>query len=280
MGTLWEESGKPNFNPIVYNMGSPLFVWGWFFFWLGICCVPATVDTADIYPDIPDRTYLPLFLNWRTAVAFFAGCGMVPVVGFLDYSHDLDAPWCGANTDGKVFSKWWLGTDGRYFGLFLESPWPFVIMWCVFGFASCITYGDGVEMGPRELILLIICVIQGVDAGILIQQNLYAGNMAGKKKFSLPFVALFIALAITIGSRWEWHALAFSLPGAILIILGQKTVFGARRRGDYTMQNNGAANPYDKVFVYSWGEVFFMMGWILICWGMSLPTQPTDTTYF
>ena len=95
--------------------------------------------------------------------------------------------------------------------------------------------------------------------------------MAGKNKYSLPFVILFLALAINIGSRWGWKALGLSLPGAILIILGQKTVFGARKRGDYTMQNNGRANPYEKVFVYSWGEVFFMMGWILFCWGASLP---------
>ena len=82
---------------------------------------------------------------------------------------------------------------------------------------------------------------------------------------------LFLALAIIIGSHWGWRALGLSLPGAILIVLGQKTVFGARKRGDYTMQNAGAANPYEKVFVYSWGEVFFMMGWILICWGASMP---------
>ena len=115
-------------------------------------------------------------------------------------------------------------------------------MWTLFGFSSFLTLDDSVEAGPRELIILLNCVIQGVDAGILIQANLYAGNAAGKKKFSLPFVLLFVALAINIGSRWSWHALILSLPGAILIILGQKTVFGARRRGDYTMQNAGAAS--------------------------------------
>ena len=36
-------------------------------------------------------------------------------------------------------------------------------------------------------------------------------------------------------------------------------------------QNSGKANPYEKVFVYGWGEVFFMMGWILICWGAAMP---------
>ena len=107
----------------------------------------------------------------------------------------------------------------------------------------------------------------------MIQANLYAGNMEGKNKFSKPFVLLFLLLAINIGSKWGWIALALSLPGTILIILGQKTVFGARRRGDYTMQNAGKANPYNKVYVYSWGEVFFMIGWILICWGASMPSQ-------
>merc|ERR1712117_21492 len=188
MGTLWEGSGKPNFHPIVYNMGGPLF------------------------------------MGWRTLVAFAGGCAMVPVVRFLDYSHDEDGPWCGENgeTPKAVFKKWWLGTDGTYFGLFLESPWPFVMAWTCFGFSSFITVNDTVSPDALAIVMLIICIAQGVDAGIL-------------------------------------------------ILLGQKTVFGARKRGDYTMQNAGAANPYEKVFVYSWGEVFFMMGWILICWGASMP---------
>ena len=272
MGTLWEESGEPNFHPIVYNMGGPLFVWGWFFFFMGTCGIPGMTDAGDIYAQPSSAPYvIPLFLNWRTLVAFTGGCAMVPVVRFLDYSHDEDGPWCGANDEGKVFSKWWLGTDGTYFGLFLESPLPFVMAWAVFGFSSFLTVDNKVDPDTWAILMLVNCLLQGVDAGILIQQNLYAGNMAGKTKFSIPFVILFLLLAINIGQHWSWRALALSLPGAILIVLGQKTVFGARKRGDYTMQNDGKANPYNKVFVYSWGEVFFMIGWILISWGASMP---------
>ena len=296
IGTFWEGAGKPNFHPvsecassycacdvlthvayllpaamqIVYNMGGPLFVWGWFFFWIGISGMAINLQEANIYPD-RSFWYIPIFLNWRTCLGFLAGCGMVPVVRFLDYSHDEDGPWLGENSEGKVFRKWWLGTDGTYFGIFLESPWPFVTAWSLFGFSSFLTFDNSIKVGAREAIILANCILQGIDAGILIQANLYAGNMAGKNKFSLPFVALFLALGINIGSRWDWRALALSLPGTILIILGQKTVFGARKRGDYTMKNAGKANPYNKVFVYSWGEVFFMMGWILICWGLSMP---------
>jgi len=39
-GTFWDEKGTPNFNPIVYSMGGPLFVWGWFMFWIGTCGTP------------------------------------------------------------------------------------------------------------------------------------------------------------------------------------------------------------------------------------------------
>ena len=67
------------------------------------------------------------------------GCAMVPVVRFLDYSHDEDGPWCGENNEGKVFTKWWLGTDGTYFGIFLESPWPFVMAWITFGISSLVS---------------------------------------------------------------------------------------------------------------------------------------------
>ena len=96
MGTLWEGSGKPNFHPIVYNMGGPLFVWGWFFLFMGTCAYPASVKEDDIYaqPESGHPT-IPLFLNWRTLIAFAGGCAMVPVVRFLDYSHDEDGPWCG-----------------------------------------------------------------------------------------------------------------------------------------------------------------------------------------
>lgn len=272
MGTFWEQSGIPNFHPIVYNMGGPLFVFGWFMLWLGTSGIAGEADAGNIYGNMPTTSpCLPLFLNGRTLVSFMCGCGMVPVVRFFDYSHDEDGPWLGANNEGQVFKKWWLGTDGTYFGVFLESPWPFLIFWTGYGLSSWVTFDNQIEVGVREIIISVISILQGIDAGILIQHNLYAGNAEGKNFFSIPFVLLFLTLAVTIGMHWQWRAVAFSLPGAALIVMGQKTVFGDRKRGDYSMQNNGKANPYDKVIVYSWGEVFFMMGWILICWGMAMP---------
>ena len=74
MGTLWEVEGKPNFRPVVYNMGGPLFVWGWFYFFLGTCGVPAMMNIASPYAGLP-KAVLPLYFNWRTVLAFAGNNG-------------------------------------------------------------------------------------------------------------------------------------------------------------------------------------------------------------
>ena len=111
------------------------------------------------------------------------------------------------------------------------------------------------------------CIAQGFTAGIFIQNALYRGDLASKTKFSIPFVLLFLALAVEIGLGNGYYYL--SIPGAIFVIAGQKTVFGDRKRGDYWMANNMEVNP--NPIVYSWGEPLFMLGWILLSLAMAIP---------
>ena len=120
---------------------------------------------------------------------------------------------------------------------------------------------------PLRWLILANCVAQSIDAGIFIQSALYEQSMERKTKWSIPFVLLFIALAINVGKSANGLAIFLTLPGAFLIVLGQKTVFGDRKRGDYWMQT-GKVNP-DPI-VYSYGELFFMTGWILFSLAMSI----------
>ena len=78
-----------------------------------------------------------------------------------------------------------------------------------------------------------------------------------------------MALAIELGHTGGIQ-LVLSLAGAILIIAGQKTVFGDRKRGDHWMETQ-EVNP--NPIVYSYGEPLFMTGWILISLGMSIPKE-------
>lgn len=245
MGDRWEQEGKPNSNPVVYNMGGPLFVLGWFLFWVGM----ASKTGGSL------ESGLPIYFNLRTALAFFAGCGMVPVVMMLDYAHDEGGKYVG------------MGTDGAHFGRFMESPIPFCIMWTLFGLASFLALDNTFELTMRNGILLMNCILQAITAGILIQTALYKQNITNKKRFSMVFVLLFVALAVNLGLHGGLP-LYLAIPGVILVIAGQKTVFGDRKRGDYWMIHK-QVNP--NPIVYSVGEPFFMAGWILLALAMSYP---------
>jgi hypothetical protein len=243
MGDTWEQEGKPNPNPVVYNIGGPLFVFGWFLFWVGVAS------------STEDCTGIPLYFTARSALAFLTGSGMVPVVMLVDYAHDEGAEWLG------------FGTDGRFFGRFWESPIPFVLSWTGFGFASWFPLPLPRDITPLQWIILANCVAQGIVAGLLIQTALYKGDLAGKTRWSIPFVLLFLALAAELGHTGGLR-LALSLPGALFIIAGQKTVFGDRKRGDYWMET-GNVNP--NPIVYSYGEPLFMTGWLMMSLVMSMP---------
>lgn len=265
MGDYWEQNARPNPNPVVYNMGGPLFVFGWLLFFLGSSSVNAGESVAMSVDPAKDLAFtLPIFFNARTALAFFSGCGMVPIVMMLDNAHD----------DGGKFVGF--GTDGGHFGRFWETPIPFLTAWTLFGLSSFLTLDNHFDLTTPHLAILGLCAAIGVDAGVLIQTALYEGDMQRKNIFSIPFVLLFIALAVNMGLGPDFDienlqaggaAMAFAIPGAALCVAGQKTVFGDRIRGDYWMENK---QPNPNPNVYSYGEPLFMTGWIFMSIAMSL----------
>eukprot|EP00040_Diaphanoeca_grandis_P040140 m.261364 g.261364 ORF g.261364 m.261364 type:complete len:444 (+) comp42017_c0_seq1:349-1680(+) len=263
MGDDWEQHAKPNPNPVVYNMGGPMFVFGWFVFWLGMASVNLDQDQTATYANCDKASLItcgfPVYWNLRTFLSFFSGCGMVPVVMMLDYAHDEGSEFVG------------FGTSGKYFGRFFESPVPFVLFWVIFGLANFVKVDNTfyTTASTRCVVVLALCVAQGIDAGVLIQTALYKGDMAKKNFYSVFFVLMFISLGVSLGytpgfaTHTNYITTVCGVLGAILVIAGQKTVFGDRKRGDYFMQNNGKVNP--NPVVYSAGEPLFMLGWILLC---------------
>lgn len=245
MGDSWEQDARPNPNPIVYNMGGPLFVLGWFLVWIAI----ATADPAGL------ESGLPIYFNWRTMIAFFTGFSMVPIVIMIDYAHDEGGTFVG------------LGTDGASFGRLFESPVPFVIMWTLFGFSSFLALDNTLDSPDlRRWLILLNSVVQAVVAGGLIQTATYQGDLKRKTRFGIAFMVLFLILALNIGLDGG-PARYLAPAGAVLTVLSQRIVFGDRKRGDYWM-TTGEVNP--NPIVYSAGAPLFMAGWILLAWAMSL----------
>ena len=247
MGNSWEQDARPNPNPVVYNPGGSLFVAGWFLFWIAMSATNEGVLEGG----------LPVYFNVRTALAFLVGFAMVPVVMLVDYAHDEGAPYVG------------FGTDGSYFGRFLETPIPFISMWVVFGFASFFALDNSFDPDVRSWLLLATAIAQGIFAGVLLQTATYKQNHGLKTRLSPGFVILFILLAINIGFDGA-PAIYLALAGAIFTLMSQRVAFAHRKRGDHWMKT-GQPNP--NPIVYSPGIPMFQVGWILLGWAVSIGVQ-------
>ena len=133
--------------------------------------------------------------------------------------------------------------------------WPQMASSCGFLGSDVGMYNRRFRCGTVAFVLIISCQPSECKAG------------ERKTKWSIPFVLLFIALATNVGKNANGLAIFLTLPGAALIVLGQKTIFGDRKRGDFWM-STGKVNP-DPI-VYSYGELYFMTGWILFSLAMSI----------
>ena len=240
MGTSWEEEGVPNPNPVVYNLGGPMFVLGWFLFWV------AMVSTRD-----SGASDLVLHFDWRTAVAFASGLGIVPAVFAVDHAHDEGAEFVGFGSDGSV--------HGRFF----ETPIPFIALWIVFGLASFLGPADS---APGPIILAVLSIIMGLHVGLGVQKAIYLGQQDRLKKRAMGFAILFVAIAVTLGWSGGSHRW-LAIVGTTSVIAAQMLLIGDRTRGRVWMQT-GEPDPHPVV--YSYGVVFFPLGWILVSWAASL----------
>jgi len=280
MGDTWEATGRPQATKDirVYSPGLPIFALGWFLFWIGLnmrenpqtqgglfygnCferhCRNSSSSSASPL-SLREVVGIPFYFNARSLLAYFAGVGMVPTVMLLDWAHD----------EGSRFTGF--GTEGKFWGRFLESPIPFIVMWLLFGLSQFLTWDNTLAYisQPKPWVLLTNCFLQAIDAGVLIQTALYNGDMQTKNKWSIGFVLLWLNLGIHASFRANYQGLLLGgfvtllvFPGIAAVIFGMISVFKDRKRGDYWMQHKMTENP--NPIVYSVGLAFFMFGWILL----------------
>lgn len=249
MGDHWEIHGRPNPKPVVYSMGGPMFLFGFAMYWFGMNAEGVRFVNCEY-----ESCGFPVFINWRTFLALVSGCGMVPVVMMVDYSHDT----------GSL-----PGVQGENFGPFYEGPFPFIIHWMIFGFTNLIDVYNGWShvSYPRGWILFGLCTIQGIVAGVFLQNCVYRSDLSGKNRWSIVFIILFVMVTVFLGLTDDFELNGLAMLSAILgtnfVIFGQKFVFEDRIRGDYWMhQKEDVTNPDPKV--YSFGEPIFMLGWLMM----------------
>lgn len=266
-GDTYDRAAVRNPRPVLYNVGGPLLVAGWFMFWVAMNCIEA----------IPDRRYLPLYWTSRTAVAFEGAVSIFAAYwasGYAQDEHDeTDPATATSNTtqpssivDGHG-SRPFRPLKSFLFGRVMEMRMAFVVSWFMMAVSAFLpTYSAGGRFS--SIILFLALAAQGFAIGVQHVLGIRAGDEHKLQKWSRVASAIFGFIVLFLFITKEFAAGLLAFLGTIAMGLGWMILQKDRKRGDFWMET-GQANP--SWTVYSNGVLLFTVGLLMFAWAMSIP---------
>lgn len=253
MGESWMRNGRPNWNYVVCNGGGPLYVFGWFLFWLSFTAIRGD-DDATFY-----SSYIPIYMGLRGVFSCLACFLIVLLTTMIEHVTDeYDDLQEGLGPIGRVF--------GRFSELFVSLS--FMTAFGLYGAASFFPSESTIRL-VFDAILVALCIMQGRAYGLLYQKaipNHDAIRWARLGRIILIVFGFFVLFQVFTG----WTSTILSLLGIWLVIWGHKHIMDDRKRGKLWLDTE---KPNPAPLVYSFGPILYSIGWILLALAMSIPQR-------
>ncbi|KAL3924518.1 MAG: hypothetical protein SGILL_000997 [Bacillariaceae sp.] len=281
MGIRWDMKGKPKSTSevIVQNIGTPLLFWGAMLFWVGTNAVPM----ADL-----NQTYLPVWTTLsRSWCVFIAGMLLIlPAHMALDFAFDQGSqPIVVSETlisvyklDGSSFTKLlaelkWVPES--FIATVLESPIWLSLGWTLMALTCFLPFGV-TELTVQQFCAMAICAAIPMVYGVFVLPALWKGDFAGFTKWTFTYYGLMILWATSIGIGGG-IALLLSIVGVFFVLVGHRWDLYERKRGiswlHTTMEGETSKSDFIQAHpqVFGIGQPLYVVGWVLLCLGMSIP---------
>lgn len=260
MGVTWELEGRPYTDVPVQSLGALTMIYGLFLVWVG--------TNAQEMADIQHR-YIPIYLNYRACLVFVAGLGIiVPSLVALDVAFEKGSTPVGYGLDGRNFKE--ASKAITFLALepiagSLETSWPFIAGWCLFGLTAFMPFGNGFTV--QKLFVLLISFMVGPVYGLKVLPAYWTSEPEEYRKWTYIYYSLMVFLCTSIGIDGE-TTLIMAMIGAVLILFGQHLDMLEKKRGKVWVEHR-QVNPKSVVFGY--GHPIYIFGWILVCLAMAIP---------
>ena len=251
MGESWMRNGRPNWNYVVCNGGGPLYVVGWFFFWVAFSAMKGDEEL------VVDAPQIPINMSVRSAFAFLSALAILFLTVVVEYV-----------TDEHDDLQEGLGTVGQYCGRFSELFISLCFM-AAFGFygASSFFPSDTTIRKIFDALLVFLLVMQGRAYGLLFQKAIPNSDANRWSRLGRIILIIF-GLLVVFQAFTGWTSMLLSVFGTVMIVWGHKHTMDDRKRGKLYLDTG---KPNLHPVVYSLGPVYYAVGWILLALAMSIP---------
>jgi cytochrome c biogenesis protein CcdA len=253
MGESWMRNGRPNWNYVVCNGGGNLFVFGWFLFWVGF----SAVGGEDGWALFSLHTQFNVSLRGACA---FVSCIVIVFLTVLVEQMTDEHDEVEQSPVGRVC--------GRFTELLLSLG--FMAAFGLYGISSYFPAESKMRIVWNS-ILLVVLIMQGRAYGLLYQKAI--PNHDANRWSRLGRIILFaFGFLVVFQVFTRFVSMVYTLVGIVLVLLGHRHIMDDRKRGKLYL-DTGKPNP--APIVYSFGPVFYSLGWIFLALAMSIP-QPTQ----
>jgi hypothetical protein len=110
-------------------------------------------------------------------------------------------------------------------------------------------------------------IMQGRAYGLLLQKAI--PNKDNDRRSRLGRIIMIVFGYLVIFQAFTgWASCVFSLVGIVLVASGDNQMMGDRKKGRLWVET-GNVNP--APYVYSYGPIFYSLGWIFLALAMSIP---------
>mmetsp|Transcript_9057 Transcript_9057/g.25098 ORF Transcript_9057/g.25098 Transcript_9057/m.25098 type:complete len:272 (+) Transcript_9057:813-1628(+) len=259
VGDTFDSEGRVNPQPVLYNFGGPVLMFGWFWYWIGM--------NAMLYIQVGSFTpYLHVYMGLRLFFAMLGAVFIVAVTWFVGYALDEIENLSGEpdRPEGLLTGPAF-GMQGYFCGEVYEVKVFYILAWTALGLTIFFPYDWGDVM---EWAFLIASIAVGYNMAMIDEEGLRrrdAEAVAEWTKRTRVCLAI-IAIIIPLQRGTHYLAILLSVGGAAGLAYGQQLLFADRKRGEQWLDSNETQPPT----VYSYGALLFPLCTFVLAWAASM----------
>lgn len=269
MGSVWDETARPNKDCSFNNGFMYLQVIGFYCLWVGFNAVSVDADVGI--------AYMPLETGARGWFAAIAGMGLIVPAGIaMEYAFEKDSEVTGGDgLSGDAITKLMSGisfVDTEPFARVLESPFVAILGWMMLAFTIYLPFD---VFNLKVFFASLLGASAGLFYNLMVLPTYWTGNLQDHNKFVYVYSFFVMAFAIVLGLN-SVPTMIMSVMGAVMILLGQFLDLLEQKKGRFWLQER-IDNP--TLSLFGVGQPLIIFGWILVCQAVALPIVDTSSSF-
>mmetsp|Transcript_34291 Transcript_34291/g.71388 ORF Transcript_34291/g.71388 Transcript_34291/m.71388 type:complete len:458 (-) Transcript_34291:259-1632(-) len=259
VGDTFDSEGRINPQPVLFNFGAPLLMFGWFWYWIGMN-VLAYFNTGTFMP------YLHVYLGLRMIFAMVGAVLIVIVYWVIGYGLDEIE-----NLSGEPDSAQSLqlapafGMQSFFCGEVYEIKVFTIMAWASLGLAMFFPYDWDDYM---DWVFFVGAVVMGYCVAMIEERGFRLRMAAQVRMWSTRawFMLGLMAVIIPMQKGVHYFAVILSVAGATGFGYGMKFLNQDRKRGEKWLETDEVQTPT----VYSYGALLVPLSALVLAWSISM----------